>query len=95
MKFGILALQGELIEHDAVLRRLGVEAVQVRLPEQLDGLDGLIIPGGESTTVGKLAVHYKLVEPLRQFGERRPIWGTCAGAIFLSQRRTPTTGTSA
>lgn len=85
MKIGILALQGDFAEHEAVLKRLGVEAVQVRLPEQLEGLDGLIIPGGESTTVGKLAVHYNLVEPLREFGERRPIWGTCAGAIFLSR----------
>jgi 5'-phosphate synthase pdxT subunit len=85
MKIGILALQGDFAEHEAVLKRLGVEAVQVRLPEQLDGLDGLIIPGGESTTVGKLAVHYNLVEPLRRFGERRAIWGTCAGAIFLSK----------
>jgi 5'-phosphate synthase pdxT subunit len=62
-----------------------VEAVEVRLPEHLSGLDGLIIPGGESTTIGKLAVHYHLIEPLRAFGETRAIWGTCAGAIFLSK----------
>jgi pyridoxal 5'-phosphate synthase pdxT subunit len=85
MKIGILALQGDFAEHEAMLSRLGVEAVLVRLPEQLDDLDGLIIPGGESTTIGKLAMDYQMIEPLRQFGERRAIWGTCAGAIFLSR----------
>jgi 5'-phosphate synthase pdxT subunit len=55
------------------------------LPEHLQGLDGLIIPGGESTTIGKLAVDFGLMEPLRQFGEEKAIWGTCAGAIFLSR----------
>ncbi len=85
MKIGVLALQGDFIEHEAVLRRLGVETRQVRLPEQLEGLDGLIIPGGESTTIGKLAVAYGLIEPLRRFGQSRAIWGTCAGAIFLSR----------
>ena len=68
-----------------MLERLGVEAVQVRLPEQLDDLNGLIIPGGESTTMGKLAVHYGFMAPLRQFGIEKAIWGTCAGAIFLSK----------
>jgi 5'-phosphate synthase pdxT subunit len=57
----------------------------VRLPEHLEGLDGLIIPGGESTTIGKLAVDFGLMEPLRQFGQEKAIWGTCAGAIFLSR----------
>jgi 5'-phosphate synthase pdxT subunit len=84
-KIGVLALQGDFIEHIAMLRRLGVETEEVRLPEQLDGLDGLIMPGGESTTIGKLAVAYKLMEPLRRFAERRAVWGTCAGAIFLSK----------
>ena len=84
MKIGVLALQGDFIEHIAMLRRIGVETSEVRLPEQLDGLDGLIIPGGESTTIGKMAVDYHLIEPLRQFGAQRAIWGTCAGAIFLS-----------
>jgi 5'-phosphate synthase pdxT subunit len=64
---------------------LGVEASEVRLPAQLDGLDGLIIPGGESTTIGKMATAYGLMEPLRAFGQARAIWGTCAGAIFLSK----------
>ncbi len=85
MKIGVLALQGDFAEHIVMLKRLGVEAVEVRLPEQLKSLDGLIIPGGESTTIGKLAVDYHLMEPLRQFGQRHAIWGTCAGAIFLSK----------
>ena len=85
MKIGVLALQGDFAEHVAMLERLKVEAVEVRLPEQLVGLDGLIIPGGESTTIGKLARDYGLVEPLQQFGQRHAIWGTCAGAIFLSK----------
>jgi len=85
MKLGILALQGDFAEHGQVLRTLGVETSEVRLPCHLDGLDGLIIPGGESTTIGKLAVSYGLMNPLREFGTVRPIWGTCAGAIFLSR----------
>lgn len=90
MNIGVLALQGDFAEHIAVLRRLGVNTVEVRLPEQLDLLDGLIIPGGESTTIGKLAVDYGLLQPLRDFGTCKAIWGTCAGAIFLSKdaRRT-------
>lgn len=85
MKIGVLALQGDFVEHIAMLRRLKVEASEVRLPGHLNSLDGLIIPGGESTTIGKLAVAYDLVEPLKQFGQRHAIWGTCAGAIFLSK----------
>jgi 5'-phosphate synthase pdxT subunit len=85
MKIGVLALQGDFAEHIVMLRRLGVETVEVRLPKQLDDLDGLIMPGGESTTIGKLAVDFGLVEPLRQFGKSQAIWGTCAGAIFLSK----------
>jgi pyridoxal 5'-phosphate synthase pdxT subunit len=85
MKIGVLALQGDFAEHVAMLKKLNVEASEVRLPEQLNGLDGLIIPGGESTTIGKLAVAYNLMEPLKQFGQRHAIWGTCAGAIFLSK----------
>lgn len=68
-----------------MLRRLGVQAVEVRLAKQLEGLDGLIMPGGESTTFGKLAQDFGLIEPLRQFGQQKPLWGTCAGAIFLSK----------
>ena len=85
MKIGVLALQGDFAEHVAMLERLKVEAVEVRLPEQLMGLDGLIIPGGESTTIGKLAKDFGLLEPLQQFGQRHAIWGTCAGAIFLAK----------
>jgi len=85
MKIGVLALQGDFAEHITMLKKLEVEASEVRLPEQLNGLDGLIIPGGESTTIGKLAVAYNLMEPLKQFGQRHAIWGTCAGAIFLSR----------
>ncbi|MBV6391037.1 MAG: Pyridoxal 5'-phosphate synthase subunit PdxT [Anaerolineales bacterium] len=84
MKIGVLALQGDFAEHISMLKRIGAEAVEARLPKHLEGLDGLIIPGGESTTIGKLAVAYDLIEPLREFGKSRAIWGTCAGAIFLS-----------
>ncbi len=84
IKVGVLALQGDFAEHIATLRSLGVETVEVRLPEQLKDLEGLIIPGGESTTIGKLATSYHLFDPLRRFSQDRPIWGTCAGAIFLS-----------
>jgi len=85
MKIGVLALQGDFAEHIIMLKSLGVEAVEVRLAEQLDDLDGLIIPGGESTTIGKLATDFGLMEPLKTFGQRHAIWGTCAGAIFLSK----------
>ena len=85
MKIGVLALQGDFAEHIVMLKRLGVEAAEVRLPENLNGLDGLIIPGGESTTIGKLSTDFGLMEPLREFGKSRAIWGTCAGAIFLSK----------
>ena len=84
MRIGVLALQGDFAEHLAVLQRLGADSRPVRLPDQLDGLDGLIIPGGESTTIGKLAVTFGLIDPLRRFGGEHAVWGTCAGAIFLS-----------
>jgi len=85
MKIGVLALQGDFAEHILMLRNLGVDAAEVRLADDLNGLAALIIPGGESTTIGKLATTFELIEPLRQFGKSHPIWGTCAGAIFLSQ----------
>jgi pyridoxal 5'-phosphate synthase pdxT subunit len=85
MKIGVLALQGAFIEHQKMLESLGAEVVQVRLPQQLEGLDGLIIPGGESTTIGKLATEYGLIEPLRDFAREKPTWGTCAGMIFLAK----------
>ena len=95
MKIGVLALQGDFEEHIHMLSRLGVDTREVRLPEHLEGLDGLIVPGGESTTIGKLADAYGLFEPLRAFGSQKAIWGTCAGAIFLSKdvhRRQPLLG---
>lgn len=85
MKIGVLALQGDFAEHISMLKRVGVNTAEVRLPEHLNLLDGLIIPGGESTTIGKLAVAYGLIEPLKEFGRQHAIWGTCAGAIFLSK----------
>jgi len=84
MKIGVLALQGAFREHIHRLQQLGVEAIEVRLPEDLEGLDGLIIPGGESTTIGKLADLYGLMEPLRAFAHEKPVWGTCAGMIFMA-----------
>ena len=90
VKIGLLALQGDFLEHATVLQNLGVETREVRLPRELAGLDGLIIPGGESTTVGKLAEDYGLIQPMREFGQKHAIWGTCAGSIILSKdaRRT-------
>ena len=86
LTIGVLALQGAFIEHIRMLERLGAHAREVRLPSDLDGLDGLIIPGGESTTIGKLLVHYELLEPLRQLvGSGFPIYGTCAGTILLAK----------
>ena len=90
MNIGVLALQGDFAEHLNILKGLGVRTHPIRLPDQLSPLDGLIIPGGESTTIGKLAVDFGLIEPLRDFGRRKAVWGTCAGAIFISKdaRRT-------
>ena len=85
MKIGVLALQGDFAEHIVMLKKLGAETAEVRLPAHLAGLDGLIIPGGESTTIGKLMVDYGLLEPIRDFGLAHAIWGTCAGAILLSK----------
>jgi 5'-phosphate synthase pdxT subunit len=86
MKIGVLALQGAFIEHEQVLKRLDAETIEVRLPKDLLGLDGLIIPGGESTTIGKLAVQYGLMDPLREMAQAgKAVWGTCAGMIFMSK----------
>jgi len=85
-RIGVLALQGSFIEHIATLKRLGVEPPAVKLPKDLVGLDGLIIPGGESTTIGKLAATYKLMDELKRLGEDGlPMWGTCAGMILLTR----------
>jgi 5'-phosphate synthase pdxT subunit len=83
-KIGILAVQGNVREHAAMLRRLGAEPVEVRLPEQLAELDGLVIPGGESTAIGRLVRLYGLETAIRGF--TRPIFGTCAGMILLDRR---------
>src|SRR5579875_183622 len=86
MRIGVLALQGAFVEHIAMLRSLGVEAVPVRLPEGLEGLDGVVIPGGESTTIGKLLTSSGLFEPLRRTIEAgTPVYGTCAGMILLAR----------
>jgi pyridoxal 5'-phosphate synthase pdxT subunit len=86
MKIGVLASQGAFAEHIAILKSLGVEAVPVRLPEELEGLDGLIIPGGESTTISMLIQAYDLYDEIKNLaGKGLPIWGTCAGMIMLSE----------
>lgn len=86
LRIGVLALQGDFEAHLKMLAKLGVEGRAVRLPAQLQDLDGIIIPGGESTTIGKLMVLYGLDEPLRQaIRKGTPIWGTCAGLILLSK----------
>ncbi len=87
MRIGVLALQGDFAEHVAVLRRLGVETAEVRRPAELADLSGLIIPGGESTTIGKLIVTYGLAEPIVELARAgRALWGTCAGMILLSRQ---------
>ena len=89
MEVGVLAIQGDFAEHIAVLGKLGVTAREIRLPEQLDSLDGLIIPGGESTTLSRLMTLYSLREPIAQMAsDGRAVWGTCAGMIMLSQEIT-------
>src|SRR5512132_2215069 len=83
VRIGVLSLQGNFREHGAVLRRLGVDAVEVRKAEQLEGLDGLIIPGGESTAIGRLLPLYGLEDAIRRF--EGPVFGTCAGMILLDR----------
>jgi 5'-phosphate synthase pdxT subunit len=84
MRVGVLAVQGNFREHAAMLRRLGADVVEVRKPEQLEGLDGLVVPGGESTTFMRLMRLYGLDEALRTFAG--PVFGTCAGMIVLDRR---------
>ncbi len=84
---GVLALQGDFREHREVLERLGVGAPEVRLPRDLEGLDGLIIPGGESTAIVRLMRTSNLIEPLRKLAaDGFPMWGTCAGMILMAKR---------
>lgn len=85
MMIGALALQGDFREHLAMVRRLGAEGIEVRTPQELDTVDALIVPGGESTAIGRLATIYGLVEPIRQrINDGMPVLGTCAGMIFLA-----------
>jgi 5'-phosphate synthase pdxT subunit len=85
VRIGVLALQGSFAEHMESLRAAGAEPVPVRLPQQMEGLQGMIVPGGESTTIGKLMVRFGLLEPLRRMArEGAPVWGTCAGMILLA-----------
>src|SRR5437867_11250612 len=85
-RVGVLSLQGDFSEHLATLRGIGAEGVDVRRPEQLDDIDVLIIPGGESTTIGKLAQKYGIIPKLRErAAQGMPVWGTCAGAIFIAR----------
>jgi 5'-phosphate synthase pdxT subunit len=87
MKIGVLASQGAFAEHIAKLRQLEAEAVPVRLPEELGGLDGLVIPGGESTSIGRLMRDYKLTSQIRDRAKNGlPLFGTCAGMILLAKK---------
>ncbi len=87
MRVGVLALQGAFIEHIGALQRLGAEASPIRLPHELNTLDGLIIPGGESTTILRLMSSYRLVQPIRQMArDGLPVWGTCAGMVLLAKK---------
>jgi 5'-phosphate synthase pdxT subunit len=88
LNIGVLALQGDFAEHAAVLRQVGAQPIEVRKPEQLADLHGLIMPGGESTTISTVARASGLYEPLRAFVAHKPTWGTCAGAILLAKRIT-------
>ncbi len=86
-RIGVLALQGDFAEHIEIFQRLGIAAQEVRHPQELVGLDGLVIPGGESTTVARLISEFALLEPLRERAQNGfPVWGTCAGMIVLAQR---------
>ena len=85
MKIGVLASQGDFAEHIAVLKRLGAEAVPVRLPRELEGLDGLIIPGGESTAISRLMADFNLMDKIRDSARNSlPVFGTCAGMILMA-----------
>ena len=89
MEVGVLALQGDFAEHIAVLKRLGVAGREIRLPEQLEDMNGLIIPGGESTTLSRLMSIYSMREPIERMSRQgKAIWGTCAGMIMVAQEIT-------
>ncbi len=82
----MLALQGAFIEHIKKLTELGVQSVEVRLPRDLQAIDGLIIPGGESSAIGRLMASFDLTEPVRRFASEKAVWGTCAGMILMAKR---------
>lgn len=84
MTVGVLALQGDVREHVELLKTLGADAIAVKTEEQLRSIDGLVIPGGESTTISKLLVIFGMLEPVRKFAQSKPVLGTCAGLILLS-----------
>lgn len=87
MKIGILAVQGAFREHEKILHTLGADTVQIRLPKQLEGCDGIVIPGGESTAIGKLMRQYDLMDPIRDMATSgMPLFGTCAGMIVMANR---------
>lgn len=87
MRVGVIALQGGFAEHIAMLSRLGADALPVRLPSQLAGLGGIVIPGGESTTLRRLMREYALIEPIRELARQGlPVWGTCAGMVLLARK---------
>ena len=89
MLIGVLAIQGDFIEHINILQTLGVECREIRLPEQLSDVDGLIIPGGESTTLSRLLTRYDLRQPIKQLAtDGKPLWGTCAGMIMMASEIT-------
>jgi 5'-phosphate synthase pdxT subunit len=88
MKIGVLASQGAFFEHIMALHQLGVEAVPVRLQRELEGLDGLIIPGGESTSISRLLSDYNLADKIRELAQKGlPLFGTCAGMILMANGR--------
>ena len=85
-RVGVLAIQGDVSEHEAALQRVGADPVRVRRRADLEGLDGLLIPGGESTTIGILLEEFGMLEPIRELvHQQTPIWGTCAGMVLLSR----------
>ena len=86
MIIGVLALQGAFREHEKSLQACGADTVQIRLPEHLKNIDGLVIPGGESTTIGKLLINYHLMDPIKEMAHQGlPVFGTCAGLIMLAE----------
>ncbi|MDQ3659213.1 MAG: pyridoxal 5'-phosphate synthase glutaminase subunit PdxT [Actinomycetota bacterium] len=88
-RIGVLALQGDFLEHSSILRKLGVEPVEVRTLEDMEGLAGIIVPGGESTTIGKMMVSSGLLDSIRSFFYKGgPVWGTCAGMVLAASATT-------